>query len=110
MVVLFYSVEKEMSKMPSCKSNANMTWSAADMFAVCFSCAKKSSYFSSVSKVYGTVLMAVPFFVLSVIICLIGIICNIGIILGLLIALIIIDILAKRCHDNKLKIPYAVGA
>lgn len=110
MVVLFYSIEKEMSRMTAYKSNTNMSWSAADMFAVCFSCAKKSSQSSSVNSVYGTVLMAVPFFVLSVIICLISIIFNISIIMGLLIALTIISITAKRCHNSKLKIPYAVGA
>lgn len=72
MVVLFYSIGKEMSRMISCKSNTNMTWSTADMFAVCSSCAKKSAHSSSAKSVYGTVLMAVPFFVLSVIICLIN--------------------------------------
>lgn len=88
--------------MRSFKNNANMTWSAADMFAVCFSCAKKSSHFSSASKVYGTVLMAVPFFVLAAIICLSCNVFNISIILGLLIALIIISLAMQCCHSVKL--------
>lgn len=89
--------------MRSFKNNANMTWSAADMFAVCSSCAKNASSTSSFNNSdYGTVLMAVPFFVLAAIICLSCNVFNISIILGLLIALIIISLAMQCCHSVKL--------
>ncbi|MBQ8525620.1 MAG: hypothetical protein IJ460_02710 [Clostridia bacterium] len=85
--------------MYSYENKSNMNWSAADMFAVCFSCAKNASEYSSVNRIFGTVLMAVPFFVFTAIICLI----NINIIMGLLIALIIISIAVHCCCVSKLK-------
>ena len=90
--------------MRSFKNNANMTWSAADMFAVCSSCAKNASSTSSFNNSdYGTVLMAVPFFVLSAIICLC--IIDINIIMGLLIALIIIGLGVHCCHESETESP-----
>lgn len=88
--------------MYSYENKANMAWSTANMFAVCSSCAKSASE-SSVNSIFGTVLMAVPFFVLSAIICL-GII-NINIIAGLLIALTITGLVMQCCHVSETKSP-----